>query len=280
MKNNRQTEDKRNRILYIVCNVEPCWALTLLSLPDLIQSVCFFKSICKGIGIAGGQPVLEPCLIKSLRRDSVWFNEMVLRRNQNQHCMKCVCPAVASDQNLYCGTHRLPTPPAWPTSPSTCLTLVFSPLSVAILLAFRVSSQNYCSCPLAGLWGPPWPSLSFHFTPTVGRVIATKLSEFVSPPLRNAWPLPSSSPISAANSYPLLGPQVSLWPATRCHSANVRMLCSKTSSPQDVPSFLLCLILLKLLSERLERLLQCILYCIDFVRKYTLSAYSIAFSTH
>lgn len=89
--------------------------------------------------------------------------------------------------------------------------------------------------PLAGLWGPPWPSLSLHFTPMLA-VIAIKLAKLVSPPLRNAWLLPSSARISAANSCPLLGPErlgfcsLSQVPGTTL--LTLRKLCSKTSSPQ------------------------------------------------
>lgn len=71
--------------------------------PAWLTIWCFFKSICEGIGIAAGQVLLEqPSLIKSLWRDSVRFNEIGVRRNQNQHWIlkKRVCPADTSNQNL------------------------------------------------------------------------------------------------------------------------------------------------------------------------------------
>lgn len=169
---------------------------------------CFFRSLCKGIGIAGDQPLLEPCLIKSLRRDSVWFNEMVVRRNQTQHCMKRVSPA-----------------DAWIKTPNTEL---ITSLPTPCLAKFTSHESHPCLLPSTHGHSPgkgllslfpellqlavPWLAsenhsgpLSPHFTPQLA-VIAIKLSKLVLPPLRNAWLLPSSAPISAANSYPLLGP--------------------------------------------------------------------------
>lgn len=133
MENNGKTQDKCNRVLYRACYAELLWALVLFFHCPAGLTWCFLKSPCKGIGIAGGPPLLEPCLIKSLRKDSVWFNEMVVRRSQNQHCMKCVCPADASNRSLQYWTHLLPLHPTWPSSPPTCLPLVSSPPPMAIL---------------------------------------------------------------------------------------------------------------------------------------------------